>query len=129
MTAKKYPPLSNGTIVRTTKPNLEKMEEWTADGWASKQWGVYGTVVMYHDSHGLCYEVRHDDESMGAYDPTELEVIRENDEELKSLIQKYKRDQTLRDSGATARRTYFEIKKIATLKELVKILEEVALLR
>jgi hypothetical protein len=30
---------------------------------------------MHHDSHGLCYDVRHDDGTEGCYDPSEFEVI------------------------------------------------------
>ena len=50
-------------------------KEWTKGGWASKKWGVRGTVIGHHDSHGLCYVVHHDDGSDGYYDPSELEVI------------------------------------------------------
>ena len=67
--------ISPETIVRTIRPNESKRKEWTEEGWASRQWGVTGKVLTHHDSHGLCYEVQHEDQSVGYYDPSELEVI------------------------------------------------------
>jgi len=75
MSDKKWPPLDPGTVVKTTKPNLEKRSEWTDEWWAKRQWGVRGTILRHHDSHGLCYEVLHADGTEGYYDPTELQVI------------------------------------------------------
>ena len=75
MTTETYPPISPGTSVKTTQPNLEKRREWTDKGWASKKWGVRGSVITHHDSHGLCYDVRHEDGTEGSYDPSELEII------------------------------------------------------
>jgi len=74
MSIEKWPPIDPGTEVKTTQPNLEKRGEWTDEGWASKKWGVQGTVITHHDSHGLCYDVRHEDGSQGCYDPSELEI-------------------------------------------------------
>jgi len=71
----KYPPISPGTRVRTTKENKELAYQWTSEGKARKQWGREGTVITHHDSHGLCYDVLHDDGSHGSYDPSELKVI------------------------------------------------------
>jgi hypothetical protein len=35
-----------------------------------------GTIVKEHNSHGLCYDVRHEiDGTIGCYDPDELESI------------------------------------------------------
>ena len=76
MTAQNWPPISAGTLVRTTEPNMELREEWTDEGWAGRKWGVDGRVITHHDSHGLCYEVRHSDGTMGTYDPSELEVVK-----------------------------------------------------
>ncbi len=75
MATKGYPPISPGTSVRTTQANWGLCKEWTEEGWASKKWGVRGKVLTHHDSHGLCYEVRHEDGTVGCYDPSELEVI------------------------------------------------------
>ncbi len=58
--------------VRTTGP---KADDYTADGEKNRRWGVTGIIMGHHDSHGLCYEVRHDDDgSVGCYDPDELEL-------------------------------------------------------
>jgi len=46
--------------------------------WATARptkWGVEGVVLDHHDSHGLCYDVRHDDGSFCCYDPDEIEKL------------------------------------------------------
>ena len=53
----KWPPIDHGTRVKTTKPNEKLKGEWAVAAWNSRQWGVSGTVVAHHDSHGLSYEV------------------------------------------------------------------------
>lgn len=75
MTEKKWPPIEHGTIVITTHENPE-IDDWNEAALASRQWGVLGEVVNHHDSHGLYYEVKHPDGTIGCYDPSELEVIR-----------------------------------------------------
>lgn len=74
MTEEKWPPLDPGTNIQTTEPNLAERDRWTDEGWASKRWGVQGTMITHHDSHGLCYDVRHADGSKGCYDPSEFQV-------------------------------------------------------
>ncbi|MEK7498413.1 MAG: hypothetical protein AAB611_00975 [Patescibacteria group bacterium] len=54
---------------------METRREWTDEGWASKKWGVRGKILTHHDSHGLSYEVLHDDYTVGHYDPSEIEII------------------------------------------------------
>jgi hypothetical protein len=71
----KYPPISNGTLVITTQANESLRREWTDEVWEGRQWGVNGEVITHHDSHGLSYEVRHPDGTIGHYDPSELEVL------------------------------------------------------
>lgn len=75
MATKRWPPISPRTRVRTTQANEGLRKEWTDEGWASKKWGVQGIILTHHDSHGLCYDVRHDDGTEGCYDPSELEVV------------------------------------------------------
>ena len=36
----KWPPISHGTKVRTTEPNMALRDEWTEEGWANKKWGM-----------------------------------------------------------------------------------------
>jgi hypothetical protein len=74
MTKKKWPPIPVGARVKTLKENIN-VSDWTSEALASRQWGVVGRVVTYHDSHGLSYEVRHPDGTIGHYDPTEIEMI------------------------------------------------------
>ena len=40
------------------------------------KWGVKGTIVEVHDSHGLCYIVLHTDGSRAPYEPEELKEIK-----------------------------------------------------
>ena len=71
----KYPPISVGTQVTTTKPNMSLIGEWTHESLVLRKWGIQGVVETYHDSHGLCYVVRHEDGTVGPYDPSELEIV------------------------------------------------------
>ncbi|MBI2108689.1 MAG: hypothetical protein HYT93_00710 [Parcubacteria group bacterium] len=77
MATTKYPPISPGTLVKTTQPNLNLRHQWTDEGWASKKSWVQGKVITHHDSHGLCYDVEHEDGTVGCYDPSEIEAVRE----------------------------------------------------
>ena len=70
-----WPPICPGTVVATTKPDWDERDEWTDEGWAKRQWGVRGVVITHHDSHGLCYDVRHPDGTIGCYNPSELMVV------------------------------------------------------
>lgn len=69
----KWPPISCGTKVVTTKSNPE-IDDWTEESLRARLWGAKGVVIMHHDSHGLCYDVRHEDGTVGCYDPTEFQV-------------------------------------------------------
>lgn len=70
-----WPPIAVGTFVQTTNANMAMKKEWTPEAWASRQWGVTGRIIHHHDSHGLSYEVRHPDGTVGHYDPSEIKVI------------------------------------------------------
>lgn len=70
----KWPPLDPGTPVKTTRKKTAD-GEWTPEALASRKWGVFGRIIMHHDSHGLCYDVRHDDGTQGCYDPDEFAVV------------------------------------------------------
>jgi hypothetical protein len=74
MTTEKWPPISPGTSVKTTREN-PAVNDWLPGVTELRQWGVLGKVTMHHDSHGLYYGVEHPDGSIGCYDPSELEVI------------------------------------------------------
>lgn len=63
-----------GTLVRTTNPNPE-IDDWTDEALAKRKWNVWGIVITHHDSHGLCYDVRHEDGTEGSYDPSEIEIL------------------------------------------------------
>lgn len=72
---KKYPPLSPGTKVKVTELNEDMRDQWSPGVWESKKPGASGEVLTHHDSHGLCYEVEHEDGTVGDYDPSELETV------------------------------------------------------
>lgn len=72
------PPVKSITVglrVRTkTMPNPP--DDWTQEVKASRQFGITGTVVSAHNSHGLCFGVEHDDNGfVSYYDPQELEAL------------------------------------------------------
>ena len=70
------PRLKNDTEVTTVKPE-QVSSDWLPEALASRQWGVQGRVVAHHDAHGLTYEVRHPDGSIGHYEPRELTLVGE----------------------------------------------------
>jgi len=87
MTNKGYPPISPGTLVKTTEDT--GCDDWTREALASRKWGVRGMVITHHDSHGLCYEVKHEDGTVGYYDPSEIEVVKSiNLDELQEEMEK-----------------------------------------
>jgi len=61
-----------GQRVRTIKCEPQATD-WTAAALLSRKWGVEGTVVKEHNSHGLTFEVEHEDGSIGHYEEHELE--------------------------------------------------------
>jgi len=71
-----YPLIADGVTVKTTQPNMALRKEWTDEAWSQRKWGVQGKILTHHDSHGLCYELRHEDGTTGCYDPSELEVVK-----------------------------------------------------
>ncbi len=75
MSSDKWPPIDPGTDVITTSPNLKQRNEWPDEEWMRRKWGVRGTIIAHHDSHGLCYVVRHEDGSEAGYDPSEIRVV------------------------------------------------------
>ena len=83
MTEDKYPPISPGASVRTTQANESLRKEWSEGVWEKRQWGVQGSVVTHHDSHGLCYDVQHEDGTIGSYEHDEL---REYDRRLLEAV-------------------------------------------
>jgi len=54
---------------------MDLRNEWTDEGWEKRKWGTQGEILAHHDSHGLCYDVLHEDGTQGCYDPSELKVI------------------------------------------------------
>jgi len=51
-----------------------KAKDWTPEALANRRFGVLGTIIAIHDSHGLCYDVLHQG-SVGSYEPHELQPL------------------------------------------------------
>lgn len=60
-----------GDWVRTA-PVIDP-RDYTAEGHAARKCNAIGVIIEEHNSHGLCYDVRHTDWTIGCYDPDELE--------------------------------------------------------
>jgi len=64
--------LGNGTRVVKFQSN-HTGNDWSVEAIKNRKFNETGTIIGHHDSHGLCYDVRHDsDGSIGCYDPHEL---------------------------------------------------------
>ena len=60
----------SGDFVRTAR--VLEPRDFTLEGQMNRRCNTTGTVVAEHNSHGLCYDVRHVDGSLGCYDPDEI---------------------------------------------------------
>jgi hypothetical protein len=67
-----YPPIKNGTRVKTTVRRSGKGDYKAITARISHS-GKIGVVCEYHDSHGLCYGVKFED-GIAFFDPDELEA-------------------------------------------------------
>lgn len=65
--------------VRTTFPLTH---DWTHEAKLARKWNVIGQVKDLSNSHGLCYNVKHEDGSDAWYDPSEFELINNRDNEV-----------------------------------------------
>lgn len=68
--------LPEGIRVKTLGPKND--DQYTENALKSRKWGVAGEIVDVHNSHGLCYDVKHDNGTIGTYDPDEFELIIED---------------------------------------------------
>lgn len=50
-----------------------EQRDYTVEGHQQRRPGATGVVIGHSDSHGLCWQVRHDDGTVGFYDSDELE--------------------------------------------------------
>lgn len=67
--------IPNGTWVLTVAVP-DPPTDWSEKVKRVRRFGVVGVVIHSHDSHGVCYEVRHEDDlTVGAYEPHELVVL------------------------------------------------------
>jgi len=123
-----WPPLKNGTRVRTI-PIPDGADDWTEEAKVVRRFGVFGTIVHYHDSHGLCYDVRHDDGIEGCYDSRELAVLLDGREiqigELLEILHEWgweKCDQVCPTDGTPCRHSRANI----ALKEVKNVMDEIS---
>lgn len=73
-----WPPIAPNTRVKTTQSDTARIGDWQPASLAEQKWGVGGKIISHSDSHGLCYQVEHDDGSKAWYNPSELEVLSES---------------------------------------------------
>lgn len=57
---------------KRVKVRVDGPRDYTVEAQAFRKRVGHGEIVDHHDSHGLCYRVKHDDGTIGAYDPDEL---------------------------------------------------------
>lgn len=69
----KDPAKANGLRVRTAA-KLER-RDYSKEAQASRRPNTEGKVFGHHDSHGLCFDVRHGDNTVGTYDLDELQIL------------------------------------------------------
>jgi uncharacterized Zn ribbon protein len=72
---------ANGTILRegvsvVTVLGDKISKDWLPEAHQFRKFGMKGTIIKEHNSHGLCFDVRHSDGSVGCYDPWELVVVK-----------------------------------------------------
>lgn len=75
-------PFDEGDAVFVTNEHVRTVEvakpstDWTSGALKSRRWNVTGRIYAKHDSHGVVYDVRHDDDgSIGCYEPRELRSV------------------------------------------------------
>jgi hypothetical protein len=64
-----------GQRVLTVEDPNDSADDWTAEAAVSRKWGEVGEVIATHDSHGLTFEVKHNDGSVGHYEHHELRAV------------------------------------------------------
>lgn len=75
MQIRKWPPLDRGTRVMTLRIS-NPSDDWSETAKAARKFGVFGVIRKHYDSHGLCYQVMHEDGTLGYYEPRELRVLK-----------------------------------------------------
>ncbi len=71
MAGLKYIAFVNKWIGRPVRTVILGDRDFTKEARARRRWGE-GTIVAYHDSHGLCFDVLHGDGVVASYDPDEI---------------------------------------------------------
>ncbi|KKK75189.1 hypothetical protein LCGC14_2876240 [marine sediment metagenome] len=66
-----------GTKVRTRDDLVPENKEYQRKAWAKRKPGMIGEIVKHSNSHGLCFEVLHNNGSSGWYEPDEVDVLRQ----------------------------------------------------
>ena len=67
-------PFQKGDRVRTA--NKLTGQNYTPEGQKERLPGMTGTIIELSNSHGLCFEVNHDELGTAWYDPEELTLIK-----------------------------------------------------
>lgn len=64
--------LSVGAAIYTLKPDPDS--DFVDEAKKHQKWGMLGQISEVSNSHGLCYRVRHSDDTSAWYQPTELKL-------------------------------------------------------
>lgn len=67
--------LGEGSRVVTVQSDRVS-NDWMPEAHIRRKFGVMGVIIAEHNSHGLCYDVKHSDGTVGCYDPWELVVVK-----------------------------------------------------
>lgn len=70
-----HPPILPGMKVRIQIDKKRISLDWTPEALTNRQDRVIGFITGHHDSHGLCFDVIHEDGTRGCYDLHELIVL------------------------------------------------------
>jgi hypothetical protein len=64
-------------------------DDWTTDASRDRaeHWGKMGSIIIEHDSHGLCYEVLFPSGHIASYNPEELRKVNKGDTESYKVIE------------------------------------------
>jgi hypothetical protein len=116
--------LENGTTVETIKPEVESTD-WAPEALKNRRWNVSGKVVGHSDSHGLCFEVEHEDGTKAWYERRELKPFRQGQEyspeERVAMLQKMDALASLYYDKACAAGCHAFIEFAGLMNEFIKV--------
>jgi len=114
------------TRVETIKPKVEP-KGWDQDARQHCRWGVSGKIVDHSDSHGLCYQVEHEDGTVAWYEPRELKTLERytyTPEERAEMLARMQKCANTFYSHVTAAGCHAMIEFTGLMNEFIKVCAE-----